>query len=803
MSVAKRGWRRSPISPLAHSIRMDAVRHANVYPSCRLDKKNRAVYEPEDVWAKRAALAKPDTRPTVSSSKARVMFKQKVMAISTTGVTKADMENVDLVKETVAVLMKSKERATDIGKAERCILRPHLARKMARMSTAKRTDFEKQVEQTVEQIVYAAKRRYVRRQEKLDEAGVFHPEANAHSRVHTQFWADLNNRINITKIENDVWAKMSAAAVHSEGAMTKSSSKPTSPILRRAPSTAAAGLGNRTTAANDADSARPSSKDSYRHDLGGASQGVAAVGDGDEATNGTISPDVDETLFSVTPSDRFAGILGYDELGHVPTLDEFRSEWPKMMPRSATATPNGTGEDRGRGVGANGDEVFRHFKKYYDKADHNGGRAGDALFSAGVTTTGLLQPDFGVIETVGRHTAEAQESRSQSRIGERALSVPGGGTGTGGRSGQNGRGRRRSREGSGSLGIDGYPSQETSEGGGSDGLTNVFRESMPGAKDSNRKSGQAFANPIRARLEEGGSRAAAGFRGDGAETSSASDRSRSPGSTSLPIRGNGLSGNRHTGSKEGTDSGCAKASLEGSSTSAELQARLETSWRALYVPARLKLDFLQKYCTLERVLDLPSMAHLLETASRAVPVREKVIDHLRRIEDDGEPMSAVSVFSSAEEDVLYDLECWETFIADPEKPLVSFPGKDGNEDEGGGAGDRGSRDGDDDHRESIANAGVEGDERADEKASRQALQQSRVEKEMRWKATEAVLVWLRTIESRLTKKCAEVCDAAWYNLGETITYKGRPVAYSIPETVMEDAAKRREDEEDRGMQRRC
>lgn len=54
------------------------------------------------------------------------------------------------------------------------------------------------------------------------------------------------------------------------------------------------------------------------------------------------------------------------------------------------------------------------------------------------------------------------------------------------------------------------------------------------------------------------------------------------------------------------------------------QARLETSWRALFVPARLKLDFLQKYCTLERILELPRIAHLLEIASKAVPLREKV-----------------------------------------------------------------------------------------------------------------------------------------------------------------------------------
>lgn len=99
MSVEKRAWRRSPISPLAHSIRMDTVRQANIYPTCRLDKTNRAVYEPEDVWAKRAALAKPDSRGGPGGSWARDMFKQKVLAISTTGVTKANMDVVDRVKE--------------------------------------------------------------------------------------------------------------------------------------------------------------------------------------------------------------------------------------------------------------------------------------------------------------------------------------------------------------------------------------------------------------------------------------------------------------------------------------------------------------------------------------------------------------------------------------------------------------------------------------------------------------------------------------------------------------------------------
>ena len=76
--------------------------------------------------------------------------------------------------------MKTKERATDIGTAERRVLQPQVARKMARMNATKKADFEKQVQQEVERVVIAAKRRYIRRQEKLDEAGVFHPEANAH-----------------------------------------------------------------------------------------------------------------------------------------------------------------------------------------------------------------------------------------------------------------------------------------------------------------------------------------------------------------------------------------------------------------------------------------------------------------------------------------------------------------------------------------------------------------------------------------------------------------------------------------------
>lgn len=102
-SADKKAWRRSPISPLAYSIRMEGVRQANIHASCRLDKSSRAVYEPEDVRAKRAGLVKPTSSSSVGSGKTRGMFKQKVMALSATGVTKENMEVVDRVKEVPCV----------------------------------------------------------------------------------------------------------------------------------------------------------------------------------------------------------------------------------------------------------------------------------------------------------------------------------------------------------------------------------------------------------------------------------------------------------------------------------------------------------------------------------------------------------------------------------------------------------------------------------------------------------------------------------------------------------------------------
>jgi len=83
--------------------------------------------------------------------------------------------------------MKSKERAAEISAAERRILRPKLARKMARMTCAQKAILARRVKEAVEELVYATKRRYGRRQEQLDRAGIFHPEANA-QRQHTVYY---------------------------------------------------------------------------------------------------------------------------------------------------------------------------------------------------------------------------------------------------------------------------------------------------------------------------------------------------------------------------------------------------------------------------------------------------------------------------------------------------------------------------------------------------------------------------------------------------------------------------------------
>lgn len=184
-----------------------------------------------------------------------------------------------------------------------------------------------------------------------------------------------------------------------------------------------------------------------------------------------------------------------------------------------------------------------------------------------------------------------------------------------------------------------------------------------------------------------------------------------------------------------------------------------------------------------------------------VLVFSKVIDHLRRIEDDGEPMSAASVFSADEEGVLYDLDCWGNF-SNVEGRIIRNAPKTCRDDEDDDRETENNVEGDEENSPQSDSGGAGNGEGCAEEAKGETHRRSLLERETRRKTAEAVLAWLKSIESSLAEKCAEVCDAAWYDLGETITFKGRPVAYSIPATVMEAATKRRENEEDRGNNRR-
>lgn len=377
-------------------------------------------------------------------------------------------------------------------------------------------------------------------------------------------------------------------------------------------------LAPRTT--NDSDNAMPSSKDSYGHDIANTPKEKST---GDDAQDGTLPRSgsggnsikrtgqsgiqtsssrreskqirsgqeeilrgkgikdviqtVEENELMAPAMDNFSGIPGYEEVGHVPTLEEFRLEWPKMGSRSGMGSPqeNGAEVSKGRrkfqvqagqtqqGSGSvvndlsKRDEVFRHFKKYYDKADHSGGRRGDPLFSAGVRSTGLLQPDLDVIEAVGRHTAEAQESRSHSRIGEGVISTPDGARVQRSVDSNQSQPSKMSSKGLNGLGDDSI--EEWSKG---DGFTNVFRESMQGSKGAIERAAQGARNAFTIRSSRSDD--------DPERTDTIGSNSGSDG-RSWP------KGKKPAGKKPGPDSQRVKGPLEGGSTSVELQASIYSS----------------------------------------------------------------------------------------------------------------------------------------------------------------------------------------------------------------------------------
>lgn len=190
----------------------------------------------------------------------------------------------------------------------------------------------------------------------------------------------------------------------------------------------------------------------------------------------------------------------------------------------------------------------------------------------------------------------------------------------------------------------------------------------------------------------------------------------------------------------------------------------------------------------------------------------QVMDLLHRMETHGEPISATSAFSTAEEDGLYDLDCWIEF-ADAtrdtahgqEKPPNDGQNRDVHTAEHGEKGAEGNVEGEKHlvEEESARFYGVGGDGVEHKESRPDGDAGSERERRRKGAAPAApVVAWLTIIKFKLTEKCAETCDLAWYEVGETLTYQGRSVAAGLPPAVVDAAALRREDRENINVRKR-
>lgn len=153
-------------------------------------------------------------------------------------------------------------------------------------------------------------------------------------------------------------------------------------------------------------------------------------------------------------------------------------------------------------------------------------------------------------------------------------------------------------------------------------------------------------------------------------------------------------------------------------------------------------------------------------------------------------MCASEVFSVADKACLVDLDCWMDFpdAAKGDNQCRSSLERSNNDQDPCESESRDSNEGQvmDATKDLFVGMGLHIDEagRTDSVSDRRS-EQLREEK--------AVLVWLESIEPKLTGKCAEACDMAWYELGETLTYQGKSIAADLPPEAMEAAVWRREE----------
>lgn len=414
-------------------------------------------------------------------------------------------------------------------------------------------------------------------------------------RVHTQFWADLQGKVNLSKIEDDVWAKMSAEAEEAKNHASAPNFMPS-----RLTTPLAHDLDVVTKPASVEQQKKKSRTGQSRSSSARNKQGQHVRDDGDSDTSIGHAPEDDSSNLRVLSSEKFLCVPGYDEVGHVPTLEEFRQEWPRSTSssfknqqqlesvgaggsskagrRGQGQTQGNRGQSQGQGaiVGSvvqdlsKKDEAFRHFKKFYDKT----GQAGVGLNSNGTmvllsateggSAMGILRPDLSVIEAVGRHTAETEEVRCQMKIGQGISSTSADGLCRKSRSGSG----RGSKSGRSALRDDGNVGSEDKRNG--DGLINVFRKSVKANEDTARRAAQSAVNAFSLRNKDdetatpsevsGARNGGESCRGDGGSGGTRTARSCGPRSSSV----------RDSTTESRLSS---KGSVEGSSTAAELQVR--------------------------------------------------------------------------------------------------------------------------------------------------------------------------------------------------------------------------------------
>ncbi|CAM9316373.1 unnamed protein product [Choristocarpus tenellus] len=479
------------------------------------------------------------------------------------------------------------------------------------MGSKTREEFQERVETAILHLVSSIKKRYARLQKNLDGLGVFHPEANA-QRVNSRFWADLQRKVDITAIEDQILEKMAIEEDERAAAVALVNPKKAEVIhvgrsTEDSLSSDCSGLGKTPSI----DGGPKWSASPRANVVGGQEQRQTQEGEiqvqGIGRDGNTFIKKIPLLSSPSRQEARFAGIPGYDELGRVPTLEDFRRAWPQCQNPSPKRMENGEGMESGYRDQTNivhelakHDEVFRHFKRYYETCERP--------FGVGMSPIQGVDPQ--VLETINRHSSEVAENRLMSKIGEGILS------GICNTEGEKGSSRNKKRDTRWHSSADrGSVRKHRKEEGlpngfwGSTRCNNEYAEQKPNAKEKVLKSesNSSTENSVNDAIRGG----VTGHEKQSGKASTVPSQARRAGVG----QGSTKTAALHCSSED---------SLEGSLSAAELQGRLEEAWRALEMPARLKLEFLERYSNPERALLLPRATSLLEGAGMAVTLREKV-----------------------------------------------------------------------------------------------------------------------------------------------------------------------------------